>query len=178
MKSDDAVAKVAYFDASALVKRYSEERGTQLVNEVFRLLPNSARACSVITLAEVTAVLVRKRNDGRIPRSLYTEALLEFNREFIDDEDVFISSVDDDLVLESIPLIEIHHINTTDALLLYSALVLRNPAEGDGKDLLFLTSDKRLLRALGAENIPAFDPETDTADDLFRMLELPRPGSD
>ncbi len=107
------MAKVAYFDASALVKRYSEERGTQLVNEVFRLLPNSARSCSVITLAEVTAVLVRKRNDGRIPRSLYEKALLEFNREFIDDEDVFISSVDDDLVLESIPLIEIHHINTS-----------------------------------------------------------------
>ena len=34
-----------YFDASALVKRYSAEDGTDLVNELFRQLPLSQMTC-------------------------------------------------------------------------------------------------------------------------------------
>ena len=55
-----------YFDASALIKRYSQETGTPLVNEVFRLLPRSRMTCSTLGILEIVSVLVRKRNDGRL----------------------------------------------------------------------------------------------------------------
>ena len=69
---------VAYFDASALAKRYSREQGTELVNEIFRLLPSNARACSVIAIAEVTSTLVRMKNDRRIGEAHFASATHRF----------------------------------------------------------------------------------------------------
>jgi hypothetical protein len=43
---DDIVLWV-YFDASALVKRYSSEDGTELVNELFHRLPVEQMTCAV-----------------------------------------------------------------------------------------------------------------------------------
>jgi predicted nucleic acid-binding protein len=60
-----------YFDASALIKRYSQETGTPLVNEVFRLLPRSRMTCSTLGILEIVSVLVRKRNDGRLTQTLF-----------------------------------------------------------------------------------------------------------
>ena len=54
-----------FFDASALVKRYSPEDGTDLVNALFHQLPVEQVTCAVIGILEIISVLVRKRNDGR-----------------------------------------------------------------------------------------------------------------
>lgn len=35
-----------YFDASALIKRFTVETGTDQINEVFRHIPTSQMACS------------------------------------------------------------------------------------------------------------------------------------
>lgn len=75
-----------YFDASALVKRYSPEDGTDLVNELFRQLPVEQVTCATIGLLEIISVLVRKRNDGRLTRKLFTQAMIELNQEIIEDE--------------------------------------------------------------------------------------------
>lgn len=53
-----------YLDASALIKRYAQEKGTSLVNEVFRLLSPSRMVCSTMSILEIISALVRKRNDG------------------------------------------------------------------------------------------------------------------
>jgi len=45
-----------YFDASALIKRYSQETGTPLVNEVFRLLPRSRMTCSTLGILEIVSM--------------------------------------------------------------------------------------------------------------------------
>ncbi len=61
------MAHWVYFDASALVKRYSREEGTRLVNEAFQLAGPDRKMCLSLGLLEVISVLVRKRNDGRLP---------------------------------------------------------------------------------------------------------------
>ncbi len=37
-----------YFDASALIKRYSQESGTQLINEAFQRLSPHQMTCSLL----------------------------------------------------------------------------------------------------------------------------------
>jgi predicted nucleic acid-binding protein len=113
-----------YFDASALVKRYSSEDGTELVNELFHRLPVEQMTCAVIGILEIISVLVRKRNDGRLSTKLFTQAMVELNQEIIEDEAFSIASVDDDLILSALDLIAQYNINATDAIILRSCLNL------------------------------------------------------
>ncbi len=162
--------RLAYFDASALVKRYTRESGTDFVNEIFRLLKSESRACSVIGIAEVTSIFVRKKNDGRIQGDHFSQAILKLSEEFLEDDDVLLTPVDTSLVLDSLPLIRRHHLNATDALLLLSVLRLRKELASEGRDLFFVSSDRRLIRAMRAEQIPACDLERDSLEDLRRIL--------
>lgn len=72
-----------YFDASALVKRYSVEEGTELVNELFRQLPTTQMTCAMIGILEIVSVLVRKRNDGRLSPTLFSQMIVELNEEVV-----------------------------------------------------------------------------------------------
>ncbi|MCP4659579.1 MAG: type II toxin-antitoxin system VapC family toxin [bacterium] len=164
---------VAYFDASALVKRYAEEAGTPLVNEIFHTLPRTAIACSVIAISEITASLVRKKNDGRIQERYFKEAGSRLHHEFIQDSEVLVTSVQDHLILASLPLIEQYNINATDALILRSVLDIIEGLRDQGQDLFFVTSDKRLIRAIEAEGISVCDPEVASLADVQRIVAQP-----
>ena len=164
-------AWVAYFDASALVKRYAIELGTPLINEIFRLLPPASRACSVINLAEVTSVLVRKRNDGRIDQKFFEQASLKLGEEFLAQAEVLIASVDDDLILASIPLIERYNLNATDAVILRSALDMGSELRKSRKRLLLITADKRMIRAARSEELAVVDPEIVGLEELRARIE-------
>jgi predicted nucleic acid-binding protein len=162
--------RVAYFDASALAKRYTRESGTDCVNEIFRLLKSDSRACSVIGIAEVTSIFVRKKNDGRIQKNHFSQAMLKLSEEFLEDQEVLLTPVDTALILDSLPLIRRYYLNATDALLLLSVLRLREEIADQGRDLFFVSSDKRLIRAMRTEQIAACDPALDSLEDLRRIL--------
>ena len=49
-----------YFDASALIKRYSQETGTPLINEAFQRLSPRQMTCSLLGVLEIISILVRK----------------------------------------------------------------------------------------------------------------------
>ena len=151
----------AYFDASALIKRYTQESGTPVVNEVFRLAPADRRICLSLGLLEVISILVRKRNDGRIQEDFFRKALTAFKAEVVQDERFSKLSVNDALILDSSELIERYGLNATDAILLRSVLETRT-SQDRADDLLLLTSDKRLVRAARSEGVSALDPEIDS----------------
>ena len=158
-----------FFDASALVKRYVAEDGTELLNELFRQFPRTQMICTMFGILEIISVLARKRNDGRLPEQLFAQALIELNREILDDDDFAIASVDDDLTLSALPLIVRYNINATDAIVLRSCLNLHALLTEQNDRLIFWSCDKRLLRAAQAENTEVFDPEVET---LSRLLTL------
>ncbi len=160
-----------YFDASALIKRYSQETGTPLVNEVFRHLPLSRMTCSTMGILEIISVLVRKRNDGRLNRALFEQAMIEFRAEVIDHEEFLATSVNDALLLSALDLIAKHNINATDAVILRSVLNLRPTLREEGSEVTLWTADKRLARAAQREGIAAFDPEVETMGRLRQLLE-------
>jgi predicted nucleic acid-binding protein len=159
-----------YFDASVLVKRYSSEDGTEMVNELFRQLPVEQMTCAMIGILEIVSVLVRKRNDGRLSSKLFTQAMLELNREIIEGEAFSITSIDDELILSALDLIARYNVNATDAIILRSCLNLQLLLRNEGHDLVLWSCDKRLLHAAQHEGIATFDPEVGTKLQLQTLL--------
>ena len=159
-----------YFDASVLVKRYSVEDGTELVNELFRLLPAAQMTCAMIGLLEIISVLVRKRNDGRLSPTLFAQMMVELNEEIIASEDFSLASVDDELILAALGLIAQHNINATDAIILRSCLNLQQVLQTQGHRLILWSCDKRLLRAAQQEGVEVFDPEIESKAQLTALL--------
>lgn len=162
-----------YFDASALIKRYSQENGTLLVNEVFRqILPNHM-TCSTLGILEIVSALVRKRNDGRLGQALFAQAMIDFRDEIVDREGFVATSVNDALLFSALDLVAKYNLNATDAVILRSALALQQALQQETADELMLwASDKRLGRAACSEGLTVFDPEVETMDRLQQYLAM------
>lgn len=163
-----------YFDASALVKRYSSgERGASLMNHLLDTLPPDQlnRGCLEIGIGEVVSVLVRQRNDGRLKHHLFQQALALFRQEVIDQDQFLKVPIQPGLVQRSLLLIERHNVNATDALVLRSALELRPGFESQGVHLVLVASDERLIKAAAQHNLTVFNPETNTEEELEVLLQ-------
>jgi predicted nucleic acid-binding protein len=163
---------IIYFDASALVKRYSEEIGSNLVDDVFSHLNPSQLTCSSLGILEVVSVLVRKRNDSRLSKRSFQQAMIEFKSEIIDREEFSPVPVDDALLLAALELIAKHNLNATDAVILRSALNLQQASSEAETQVMLRTADKRLVRAAQLEDIVVIDPEVETKDRLHHLLGI------
>lgn len=159
-----------YADASALAKRYTAEVGTPLLNHLFvNVAPDRVYVLNV-GIAEVVAVLVRKKNAGQLPPAALAQALVEFKAEIILPPGLHRIVADNALVFAALPLIEAHSVNATDAVVLRSALDLTVDLRKTGDDVVLVASDQRLLRAAQAEGLTTFDPETQNQADLNALL--------
>ena len=76
--------EVAFFDTSALVKRYHVETGTQIVD---KLMKDYVVAISELALVELTSALNRRRLSGHITSSKLEWVLERF---YLDLEDYVI----------------------------------------------------------------------------------------
>lgn len=98
-----------YFNASALVKRYTQETGSRNINFLFTNVPLNRMTCLILGIVEIYWVCVRKKNDGRISSEDFTQSRINLNYEVVDSKSAFNTiSVTDSLVLNSITLIESH----------------------------------------------------------------------
>ena len=155
-----------YWDASALIKRYAPETGTEIVNRLFSTVALDRMLCLAINTGEVISVFVRKRNDGTITQDDFSQALLEFRAEVLDSDDFKVVSVDDALILESHSFIEKHNLNATDALILRSALDIASELQPEGDSLVLMTADRRLFRAAESEGLRVLNPEEASLEDV------------
>lgn len=161
-----------YLDASALAKRYAPEIGTDVINHLFRQVTPDRMIVFNLGLAEVVSLLVRKRNDGRISRAVFSQAMINFGAEVITAAGLHKIAADNSLVVASLPLINQYAINATDAALLRSALDIAAFLQGNGETLMLVASDQRLLKAAQAEGLLVFDPQTDTMAALEAALNI------
>jgi hypothetical protein len=95
-----------------------------------------------------------------ISQAYLGQALLDFDNEIVGEAAIRKEPVTRRLVIGSFPLIVAHSINSTDALILKSALAIARKLRRAGEDLVLVASDQRLLRAARAEGLTTFDPET------------------
>lgn len=159
-----------YFDASALAKRFTQEPGTEVPNELFFLAPRRQMACLVMGLLEVISILVRQRNDLRLAPPLFKVAMAGFKAEVVDNSDFRKVSASDALLYASADLITKHNLNATDAVILRAGLDLQDALRQDGDELILWTADGRLIRAAEAEGLRVFDPEVETVLSLHHLL--------
>jgi predicted nucleic acid-binding protein len=159
-----------FFDASALVKRYVPEVGTDVVNESFRLVPLDQMACSRLGVLELVSILQRKRNVDRITNALYQQVFVELDAEILQAEGFAITSTDIFDLSGTINFIVAHNINATDAVILRSALTLQQTLRASGDDIVLRTADKRLARAAQAEDVTIIAPEASTLAEVQRLF--------
>ena len=155
-----------YFDASALVKLYSNEAGTDLVKELFNRLTTEKMYCSMIGMLEVVSILVRKQNAHRLTKFTFRQAMSAFRTEVITNPNFPKSSLEDSLLLSALDLIGRHNLNASDTIILRSALELQQVLLLTNEEQMLWTADKRLARAATSEGLQVFNPETDTLSGL------------
>lgn len=138
-----------YFDTSALIKRFVEERGSKAVAELFEADPMVAT--SVVAYAEVHAGLARKLRE----RALTVAGHRRTARAFDADWRAWLRVVVSEQVLALVPgLVRRHPLRGIDAIHLAAAVRLQAElAEPVG----FIAADERLLAAAEGERLRAID---------------------
>jgi predicted nucleic acid-binding protein len=162
--------RLFYFDASALVKRYIKEKGSEIVLRIFGAVEIGRMRALMIGLAEVVSIFVRKKNGAVISPDLFRASLLLFKQELL--ENLHFKKLDADSVLISraIPLIEKHSINSTDACVLRSALDIAAFEKDRGNEMSLVTADKRLDAAAKAEGLHTINPEALSLNEIEPLL--------
>jgi predicted nucleic acid-binding protein len=161
-----------YLDASALAKSYVNEKGTSLMNFFFDRVPLSQMMALIVSLSETISIFVRKKNGGIISQPVYRQTLSDFKNDIVENPDFLKISVEDDLVYDSMTLIEKYSINATDAIILQSCIDITNLEREDGNDLILVTSDRRLQSAAEAEGIRTINPEVDSLEKIERLIQF------
>ncbi len=146
-------------DASALVKRYALETGATLVDHLFAHTSRTRLMCLMLGTVEVIAALVRKRNAGILTPVTFTAAMIQFRSEVLDAVSFAKLASDNALIYAAIPLVSKYSVNSTDSVVLRTALVIAAQLRTVGNDLVIVVSDQRLLKAAQAEGLVTFDPE-------------------
>jgi hypothetical protein len=90
---------------------------------------------------EVVSIIVRKRNSGVISLAAFDQSVLVFHTEIIKSRAVHKLSVGNRLAFSSFPLISAHAINSTDAIMLKSALGIARKLRKNGDDLVLVSSE-------------------------------------
>lgn len=158
------------WDASSLIKRYSIEQGRDTVNTLFASVPLSQMVMTYWGYAETYAILVRKRNDGRLAPDDFTLAVSALYLEAMASGDFGLLSIDDETVMDSIPLIVQHNLNATDAVLLTAYFEYARSLPPGSPSCVLIAADQRLLRAAQAEGFQTLNPETLPAADVADFL--------
>lgn len=140
-----------FFDASGVAKRYFQEIGSDIVNELWS--GKEFFTSLAILHCELASALNRKRRERALPRGAYQT----LKRQILEDlEKIQAVPVSFELIQRSLELLESHPLKTLDSLYLAGALGL----EKDLKEpLLFVSSDRQLLQAAQAEGLPVLNPE-------------------
>jgi predicted nucleic acid-binding protein len=136
---------ILYVDASALVKLYVEEPGSQVV--AARVEEAEAVATVRVTYAEARAALVRHRREGGLTGAALRQAVRQLDGEW---GTYNVVEVSEPVVRRAGTLAERHGLRGYDAVQLAAALDVRDA----GADLEFACFDTNLVRAAARERLP------------------------
>ncbi len=135
---------IAYFDASALAKRYVREERT---DEVMGWLEGSTATTSRVSEIEIASALARRFREGTISRVDRDRALAALAEDL---ESLSIIELSPVTAAEARGVLLRHPLRAADALQLASALTLRRKVRAP---IHFVAFDERLAGAAQAEGL-------------------------
>lgn len=123
-----------FFDASTFAKRYVEENGSQLVDDICQ--EASELSLSVICVPEIISALNRRIREKRLSHQDYVAV-----KQYLSDDirDAVIINLTPEVIATSTSLLEVSPLRAMDAL--HIACALESGAD------LFVSSDKRQITA-------------------------------
>lgn len=147
-----------YLDASALVKRYAPEPGSDWVLGITHPIAENTIVLSEITLAEVAAALAAKQWASQ---GLTLEERDRALSRFLQDcaESFLLLQVDRTVIDRAVELTQLHRLRGYDAIQLATTLIASDDLmEQEHSPLVFVVSDNHLLAAARAERLLADNP--------------------
>lgn len=158
-----------YLDASAWVKRYHTESGSDLVNLLFQKAIEPQRiVTSLWSLGETFAALNRNKNRFDIPEEKFDKIVFAF---LTDCENLHLLPLSDNQLFKAIPYVRRYNLNSADAYHLSTILQLKETLSSLNHTVIFISADERLIKATKSEGIHIFDPENDTVSQIHSLLE-------
>ncbi|MDZ7700898.1 MAG: type II toxin-antitoxin system VapC family toxin [Halobacteriales archaeon] len=145
-----------FFDTSALVKRYAEEPGTDIVDELLEKADTPVLITS-LTVIETTSAFRRKQNAGELSERRRDDLLVAFFREATGSF-TLIPVLDEGFQM-AVELVLQDDLRTLDALQLGTALALTDL----GSDLRFVGADENLLEVAADRGLPTINPTAEHA---------------
>ena len=143
-----------YLDASAWVKRYYRERGTNWVQKLFA--DSATMACASLGFVEVVATLARKTKAGEIGRPLLARKI----REVEEDWERFVQiQLTTEVANRAKDIARYQALRGADAVHLTSALLLQSRFVDQADQLIFVASDRELKSAARSSGLEVSDPE-------------------
>jgi uncharacterized protein len=136
-----------YFDTSALIKKYIDEKGSDKVDELFNNAENIF--VSNITEIETLSTFKRLQIENEITEKEYQQLKKEIEIDFHSFE---IIELDDEVINYSKKVIEKYQLKSLDSIQLGSLLVIKNMLDH------FIVCDKKLLEAGKKEKINIINP--------------------
>jgi hypothetical protein len=144
---------VYYLDASAWVKRYYAEPGSDRVRELFA--QDAMMASASLGLLEVAATLARKEKAGEISRAGLDQALAALRRDWDRFAQVHLT---EDVLADALVVARTGALRGADAVHLASALLLAAHLSSQEDEMAFVATDRELREAAGAAGLRVLDP--------------------
>jgi len=148
-----------FWDASALVKRYFVEVGSETVDALIDNSLPQALATTPWGYAETYSVLLRRLNSGAIDLPAFTTAATALQAEVVSGPNFGLLSISDAMVFASTGIMRQHNLNATDAAILALLLDYTQLLPSGRSGCVVIAADRRLLRAADAEGLKTVDPE-------------------
>ena len=161
--------QAAYLESSAWVKRYVAEPGSAVLHALLEYAQAQSEqliGSAWLGLAEVVAVLHRLANRGELGRAALARLVQQLAA---DRRLVRLLSLGEADWANVVELVARHSLTAADAVHLQTALSWRT--ELGGAPIVFVSADRRLLRAARREGLAAFDVERGDWAQLQELLE-------
>jgi len=147
---------VYYLDTSAIVKRYLEEQGTEVMD---RLLddtgPDNSFYTSWLSILEFTSAILRLANGGQLTRDASDTVLARFRLDI--GETFRMWPVDASILRAALAVVEQHQLRSGDAIhLATAASIFRLAPE---LETVLVSSDRELLEAAMRSCMDVLNPQ-------------------
>jgi predicted nucleic acid-binding protein len=141
---------IAYFDASALVKNYVEEPGSEAVRNLLR---QTRPATSRLSGVEVASAFARRWRESVLAAADRDRLLDDLSEDF---KALYVVELVSVVVTRARDLLVRHPLRAADAVQLAPCLVLQ---EKVGSPVAFAVYDRRLSEAARRQGLEVFDSE-------------------
>lgn len=147
-----------YLDASALVKRYTDEPGSTWIRRLTEPSAQDTVLIAEVTLAEVAAALAAKHRAPRgITQQQRDRALSRFLQDC--DEHFLLLLIDRPVIDRAVELTQNYRLRGYDAVQLATALIASETLQSQNlPPPIFVAGDEDLLTAARNESLPTDNP--------------------